>query len=301
MKIVFSTNIVGYMCAAILCRANPKAVLVPYNYWYDYEMCFGSVTNNEKLIFAGITPKLLDLMRLMKVTTNIFIIDDHTTSMRELAGEGIYRPEMKTADEIGVSAAVWKMAYPNTDLPLSVRYVADYADWIRNDENKLFNFGLKSFNTMPTNNIWDLILTDDERFLQKIMNKGRANLAYLVPWYKRLVRSYAIPGYFNYDQDETLSAIFLNQANVDDSVFDSLEEEFDVYIRGVLGKSFNWLVNISTRRDNLDVSLLAEDFGGGGYDWSAGLMTDDIFKVIVPSPLLKGKPMSITSKDYHDN
>ena len=83
--------------------------------------------------------------------------------------------------------------------------------------------------------------------------------------------------------DQKLTAVFINQANVDASVFDDIKGVFDVYIRAIYGKNLCWLVTITTNRDDLDVSKLARKYGGNGHRKSAGFAIDDIFDFFKPT------------------
>lgn len=286
MKVLIHTDLDGKACGAILTRRFPDADLINYNYFYEPDRSIDLIETDEEVIFADITPKPEHLAAVMTITKRITIFDHHSSSLRDLTAAGLTFPGTQTKDGLGACLLVWEYYYPERPVPSGIRWIAEYDAWERTADNKMFNFGLKKFNIFPTNWIWNKILLNDEVFVDKVMSIGRELLAYLVPWYKRLVRSYAITGYVIDDVHDKVpnrySAILLNQGAVDSSVFDDADKPYDIYIRAVFGKNLCWLVSITTNRDDIDVSEIANQFGGGGHRKAAGFAIDDLFDFFVP-------------------
>lgn len=269
MKIYCHVDLDGRAAGAIVARRYRDASVHLYNYFYDFQHSFGEVEPNEALVFVDITPNIDTLKDLMVVTKKITIIDHHGDE--DLKEAGLEFAGKINDDGYGACRMVWEYYYPDRDLPQGIRWISDYDNWVRYPSNKQFQFGLSTFNTYPTSRIWDKILLDDEGFLHHVLKRGKAALEYLEPWYKQLVRSYAFPA-----QLGEYKALFLNQGAVDSSVFDSVEETYDIYVRGTYGKSQEWLVSLTTERDDLDLGELARQWGGGGHKKSAGLKVSDI-------------------------
>lgn len=267
----------GIACGAILTRKYPEATMIRYNYWYSPEKTIDLVEQDEPVIFADITPTVDNLQRLMSITKDITIIDHHASSIKDLKELGLSFPGTMKEDGLGACALVWEWC-SDKPIPTGIRYIAEYDGWQRTPENKMFHFGLLSFSTFLNNQIWEYILRDDIPYIQRIMDQGRSVLKYLVPHYKKLLRSYSFTGYVNPEvtDGKHLSAIFINQGGVDSSIFDSCEEKYDVYFRGVFGKDRKWLVSITTERTDIDVSAIAAKFGSGGHANAAGFATAEI-------------------------
>lgn len=280
----------GRCAAAIMLRKFPDAQLIPYNYWYDPDRSINRVAKDEAVVFVDITPTLYNLKLLMDITSDITIIDHHSSSKKDLINAGLEFPGIQEYDGIGACELVWKYYIPDKPIPFGIRCIAEYDAWQRNADNKRFNFGIQTFNTFPTNGVWDRILRDDTQALNRILDTGAKVLSYLVPYYKRLVRSYSISGYINYREADgsvqQRSAIFLNAPAADSSVFDDAEGSFDVYIRGVFGKNQKWLISITTNRDDIDVSSFAREFGGGGHAKSSGCSVEDLFDLFSPNKMI---------------
>lgn len=265
----------GRACGALLTRKFPEARLIPYNYFYDPKYTICTVEPGEAVIFGDITPTAPNLDILLSITENITIFDHHSGSLRELEQRKLTFPGIMTNDGLGACALIWMWYYPDQELPRGIRWVAEYDSWERTPENMYFHYGLSSLNTLPTNPIWDKIISDNPVVIENIINQGKKILQYLTPRYKRLVNSYAIEGTIG-----EYSCLFLNQGAVDSSVFDSVTEPYDIYVRAILGKNLKWLVSITTNSDTIDVSKIAEQYGGGGHQKSAGFVVKELSEFV---------------------
>ena len=290
MKIFVHTDLDGRACGAILARRHKKngklAEVSFYNYFYRPENSILLAKPDEEIIFADITPKLEDLQRLMKITKNITIIDHHTSSIKDLKQIDFKFPGIQIEDGLGACVLTWKYFCKEFNtMPRGLTWIAEYDAWERTTTNKEFVTGMSRYITYPVSTIWDKILADDDGFITEILRHGKEYLSYLTPWYKRLSNNYSIPGFVNDDSGDPtkrLTAVFLNQASVDSSVFDELKRPFDVYFRGVFGKNQVWLVTVTTNRNDIDLSEFARKFGGGGHRKNAGFAADDIYDFFLP-------------------
>ena len=299
-----ASDLDGRCCGAILLRAYPNCELYPYNYWYDPETYIDIVQKDEPVIFADITPTPPNLERLMNITENITIIDHHSSSFDDLESLGLQFPGIMTRDGLGACALVWEWCQKDRPhpkpVPFGVQCIAEYDAWERKTDNIRFHYGIQTFNTFPTNWIWDEILKDDQKTLSVILRSGRAISDYLTSWYKRQVRSYAIEGRVAYTRGDKIveyPAIFINQGGVDSSIFDSLEKKYDVYIRGTFGKARRWSISITTESEDVDVSMIARDFEGGGHVKAAGMVVDDLSDFFIPDEGYINRYQSLPKSD----
>jgi len=277
MKIFGHTDMDGRACLAVMGSRYPDAKLIFYNYWYDNKI-FDDVKPGERVVFVDITPRMEALTRIMEITNDITILDHHSSSIRMLKEANLTFPGKMIEDGQGACKLAWEYAYPDKPIPRGIQYIAEYDNWERTHDNQKFYYGIHSFNTFPTNNIWDSILVDNELAVTRIMDIGKTVMSYIIPFYKRLVNSYSIVGLV----DNLYPAILLNQGAVDSAVFDSLKESYDVYARVVMGKDLEWLVSVTTKCNDIDLSLLADKFSGGGHAKSSGFRVkhlSDFFNV----------------------
>jgi oligoribonuclease NrnB/cAMP/cGMP phosphodiesterase (DHH superfamily) len=279
MKLFHHTDLDGKACGAILTRRYPEAELKPYNYWYKPEIAFKDIQPGEAVIFGDITPRMENLDKLMAITNDITILDHHKSSLDDLNARNLSFSGKMTPDGLGACILVWEWCYPDKPVPSGIKFIANYDAWIRPPEAQRFVYGINSFNTLPTNHIWDKILNEDQFFLNNIDNIGRNVMSYIIPWYRRVVNSYGMSGFIRKNISETetqYSAMMVNQGAVDGAIFDDVKGDFDVYVRVVFGKDWKWLVSMTTPKDNIDLTNIARKFNGGGHTKAVGFAVEDL-------------------------
>ena len=273
-----SGDLDGHCAGAILKKRFPDAEIIGYNYFYQIDKSVGKIIKDEPVIFADITPVPEHLKVVMSLTSDITIIDHHSSSLDDLNQAGLSFPGIVKPGGIGACVLTWQWCFPELEVPLGVRYIGEYDDWQRTPENIYFHFGIRTFSTFPGAFIWDDVLNNKLNVIDKLVTTGNNVSNYLFPWYKKLIRSYGIEG--SIDGHSTL---FINQPNVDSSIFDSVDGSFDYYIRAVFGKSLEWLISITTDRNDLDVSEIARKYGGGGRKKTAGFRVKSIKEFFTPN------------------
>lgn len=283
-----SSDLDGRACGAILSRKFPKAEVIAYAYWYNPANTIERIEPDEPVIFADITPNMETLRRVFEITKDVTIIDHHATSFDDLVKEGLIDQVqgIQTRDGIGACALVWEWchstAQQKSPVPFGIQCIAEYDDWQRKEANVHFQFGIQTFNTFPTNWIWDKIINDDREFVSGVLTRGRHVWAWVSNWYRQVIRSYMIRGTVEHG-GKTYSAVFINQGRVDSAIFDSLEEKFDLYIRGTFGRARRWTISLTTDRDDIDVGLIAKDYEGGGRAKTAGMIVTELTDFFQPS------------------
>lgn len=273
-----SGDLDGHCAGAILKKRFPDAEIIGYNYFYQIDKSVGKIIKDEPVIFADITPVPEHLKVVMSLTSDITIIDHHSSSLDDLNQAGLSFPGIVKPGGIGACVLTWQWCFPELEVPLGVRYIGEYDDWQRTPENIYFHFGIRTFSTFPGAFIWDDVLSNKLNVIDNLASIGKNVSSYILPWYKKLIRSYGIEGTV-----EGRSALFINQPNVDSSIFDSVDGSFDYYIRGVYGKDLEWLISITTDRNDLDVSEIARKYGGGGRKKTAGFRVKSIEEFFTPN------------------
>jgi len=279
MKIFFHTGLDGHCSGAILSRRYPEAEMIAYNYFYDNARSLDKIGKDEEVIFADVMPIKENLLGVLNKTKNVVLLDHHASSLRDLRELGIELAGKQTEDGIGACVLVWQYCYPELAVPDGVRWIGEYDAWERNSSNIAFNYGIKSHFTFPSSKIWDDVLSGDPTTVSRIIDSGTHVMFYLRSWYKRVVRSYSITGTV-----DGHSAILINQGAVDSAIFDQAEGAFDIYIRAVFGKGAKWLISITTNRDDLDVSRIANKYDGGGHAKSSGFAVKSLDEFFIMDP-----------------
>jgi nanoRNase/pAp phosphatase (c-di-AMP/oligoRNAs hydrolase) len=63
---------------------------------------------------------------------------------------------------------------------------------------------------------------------------------------------------------------------VNSFVFDSVINQYDVFVRCVKGRDTGWMCSITTEKSDIDVSVIAKRFGGGGHVKAAGFRVEKL-------------------------
>ena len=168
-------------------------------------------------------------------------------------------------------------------VPDVVRYIDDWDIW-RFDikDTKPFHYGFNlELDKSPDSKLWDELLYNYNAPIivgKKYLEPGRAIMAFYETQYSML-RTFAfetkIPGY------ENLSCIATN-GHSNSFAFGDLMDTYDVCVLFYYdGSNRNWKYSIYSKDtdDSVDVSKIAESFGGGGHPHASGFRTDElIFK-----------------------
>jgi len=285
LKIYYHVSDLDGKCSgAIVARRYPNAMIIPYNYWYDFERTFcntdKSVDKDEELIFVDICPRADTLINLLEITKNILVIDHHDTSYEDLKSNNFpIKHVFDTNNEMGACRLVWEYFYPNIHVPEAVKLIAERDVWKRTIENDKFHFGMLSLSNFPTSRHWDKLLSDHP-IVDSVKNIGKHILGYLVPWYQLLICQYGIEGTI-----DGHSAIFINQGGIDGTIFDSIYNKYRIHLKGVYCRDQSWHMTISTDRSNtdIDVGKIAYRYGGGGRSTVAGFKVEEISEVFLPN------------------
>lgn len=287
MKVFYHVDMDGRACGAILIRRFPEAEAFLYNYWYSDNYLLDKIGMNEKVVFADIVPRGSLLKQVLEKTRDIVLIDHHITSYNEVKALGCSYDGKLAVDGPGACLLTWEYCYPEYPIPQSIKCIADYDIWERNELNQQFHFGIQTFDTYPKNPIWDSVLVDDTEVFNAILFKGKNILDYLKPWYRKILKSYSFEGTICKELTDgaEYSCLVVNQGGIDGTIFDEVEKKYDIHVRVVLGKNDKWLCSILTDRDDIDVSKIAEKLDGGGHQKVGGFSVTSLNDFFVRSEI----------------
>jgi oligoribonuclease NrnB/cAMP/cGMP phosphodiesterase (DHH superfamily) len=217
-------------------------------------------------------------------TCHLIVLDHHKTSA-ELVGKvgGIVKPDNS---EAGCQLTA-RFFFPIRNF-LWVDLLGTYdiwkqgADW--ETEILPFQFGMRAEETDPTTDLGMKIWRDFFETNQQMV----AELIYLIQNNGRLLLNFErkqnvanMQNAFEFTF-EGLRALALIGSGVGsgqfDSRFDPAEHDFMMSINNV--RNEHWRVSMYTTKLELDLSVLAKKWGGGGHARACGFQVDDINKVL---------------------
>ena len=281
----------GKGSAAIVKRKFPETELMGLN--HDMEIPYAEIEKHDKVVICDIALPVKYMFELNK-KIDLTWIDHHVSVINEyeeLMKSGEYEP-IKGIRKIGTAALVltWQYFYPNEELPEGVRLLGlnDIYD-LRDRRVRPFEYAIQTYGVnRPTDRIWTQIF-NNELDIKQAVEKGNAILSWVRHRNYRLIRGMGFESEYN-----GLRCICSNMAQGQSEFFDSLDniKEYDFMVNFFMNKKNRWNLTFYTYKDNVDVSKIAAEFGGGGHAKAAGASSLEK----LPDFLLNGKPWTKPEK-----
>jgi oligoribonuclease NrnB/cAMP/cGMP phosphodiesterase (DHH superfamily) len=254
---------------------------------HDMEIPYDEIEKHEKVVICDIALPVKYMLELNK-KIDLTWIDHHISVIKEyddLMATGEYEP-IKGLRKVGTAALVltWEYFYPDKPLPEGLRLLGlnDIYD-LRDRRVRPFEYAIQTYGVnRPTDKIWKQLI-NDEIDIKAHVEKGNAILSWVRHRNYRLVRGMAFVSEYN-----GMKCVCSNMSQGQSEFFDSLEniKDFDFMVNFFMNKKNRWNLTFYTSKDNVDVSKIAAQFGGGGHAKAAGASS---LKEL-PEFLLKGEP-----------
>lgn len=259
----------GFTSGAIMKLKFPHIELVGFDYGMTLEQKAG-----EPIIMADVSLPMDEMFHVSKHSGwQLTWIDHHISAIND------YKEFIKNGGtfcnailENGIAACegTWKHLFPDQKMPLAVKLLGEYDTWRNQDEwrwnNEIlpFQFGMRLHCNSAEN--FPVEVFKNEELVREIMREGNTVLKYQAQVNELQCKRSSFEVKFN-----GLRAICLNGGGFNSDVFKSVydEEKHDV----MLSFQFNgelWVVSIYTTKDDVDCSLIAKSYGGGGHKKAAG-------------------------------
>lgn len=164
-------------------------------------------------------------------------------------------------------------------IPMIIRYIDDNDVWRHYyDETKYFNMGfqLESDKRPHNKELWDNLIYGNGIGIRKYIDNGML----LYKYQSIQNQSLAIRNAFVYDFEtsdgQTIKCLCLNSILGNSRVFGSDFDKFPFVIKfGFDNTSWRYAI-YSHENSDIDVSVIAKQYGGGGHKHASGFVTDDL-------------------------
>lgn len=265
------SNLIG------LNNINLKFVGMSYN---------DEVTNNDfidkVIICCDFMPKnFRDIINNAKYT---IWIDHHKSSYEDMKSFESNKFERVIDIKHSACENVWRYFYPNKDIPISVYYLSLFDAYIFSAEQKYdvfcFQYGMKSLGneTQIGCAIWPQLLNDNS-LINEILERGKIIYKYQVEHHDIAVanRSASTRKLVLPRSNKEYNVIFINSPYTFSDAFKSVYDsnKHDLLVSGYLNNYKKWSFSFYCPIDkDIDVSLIAKEFNGGGHKGAAGCISD---------------------------
>ena len=259
----------GKGSAAIVKNLFPETELLGLN--HDMEIPYDEIRKHNKIVVCDIALPV-DFMFELNETADFTWIDHHMSVIKEYdekMASGKYAP-IKGIRKVGTAAIVltWEYFHPNEEIPEGVKLLGlnDIFD-LKDPRVRPFEYAVQSFGVnRPGDEIWQKLFAN-QLDIDEMVSKGEAILSWIKVRNYRLVRSMAFESEY-----KGYKCICANMPQGYSEFFDSLEnlDDYDVMINFFMNKRKTWNLSFYSEKDNVNVSDIAAEFGGGGHQHAAG-------------------------------
>jgi oligoribonuclease NrnB/cAMP/cGMP phosphodiesterase (DHH superfamily) len=206
-----------------------------------------------------------DMQRIMANTALIWI--DHHKSSIETLKELEDTPGKRVVDKAGC-VLTWEFFFPALPIPKAVVYIGDRDIW-RHDHSETKPFGEALFHedTSPENDqLWEPLLEDDRALLEQMIAHGNDLYQARLFSIERLIEKYGFETEF-----EGHKALALNRRGSGELGEAIRRRGYTIgYCYVEAEQNGDLMTFVTLYSDQIDVSKIAQKFGGGGHAGAAG-------------------------------
>lgn len=276
----------GYCSAAIVHQKYPEAELIGINYGYPFP--WDSIMPKEEvwLVDFSLQPfsDMLKLFKMAKVTW----IDHHKSAIEQVEGTCVGGVDFAGHLEVGLGACawVWDYCFPTTGpRPRAIQLLAEYDVWDHSDPDTLpFEYGIRATNLAdnPTNPMWEALFDGDG--ISEIISEGEAILRYIDKDNAIKARSlcfdHELPTPITLIGQPPLRCLAANFGPSNSKLFESVWDPntYDAMLMFSWRKR-HWTISLYSDREDVDVSVVAKAYGGGGHKGAAGFQVKTLSEI----------------------
>ncbi len=273
----------GQCSGAIVKYYHPSCRMVGLR--YDDKVNWDDVIGqNVVMVDISLRP-IENMISVAKLAKKMVWIDHHKSIMdqydefKDAFGKKFVAilSDERLGDHRAACELTWKFFSGKKYTPIGIHLIGRYDVWDHEAHPDVlpFQYGMRMYDTFPVekymDTVWNKIIEDDQSFYLDTVEKGKAVFQFVNKDYSAFRRANAfesvIDGY---------RCICLNRISVNSRIFGDLIYDYDMaVIFGYKGKG-KWKVSFYTARDDIDVSKIAERYGGGGHKHAGGAIVDSI-------------------------
>lgn len=273
-----SSDLDGHCSGAIVKFKYPDCEMFGIDYGDEFP--WEQIKKGETVFMVdfGLQPFVPNMVKLFN-KCHLIWIDHHKSAIQEYEdvqlNEGLYIVGARCHDNSQAGCELtWEYLF-ETEPPRSVKLLSQYDVWNHEDPDTLpFQFGLRQYETHPNEqNLWKgLFEVEGLNSLDRIIYEGNIILNY-----QGLEnRKYASACAFETELDG-LKCIAINKMLTNSQIFDSVwcQEKYDAMLTFGFRKG-QWTVSLYSDKENVDVSIVAKNRGGGGHKGAAGFQCNKL-------------------------
>jgi len=271
-----SADLDGHCSGAIIFKKYPECEMIGINYGDTFP--WDSIEKGEQVFMVDFSLQPFSDMERLSEICNLVWIDHHISAIKEFEATPIKKIDAELDNKSAGCELTWVYCFPEELTPLSVFLLGRYDIWDLEVHPAImpFQWGMRLYNTLPSEKIWDAILIPDISFefadMRKIRDDGRLLLKFRDQENEKYISACSFETEF-----EGLRAIAINRGLTNSQMFDSVwdTEKYDIMLTFIWRKG-QWTVSLYSTKSAVDVSVIAKKYGGGGHKGAAGFQIKEI-------------------------
>ncbi len=289
-----SADLDGHCSGAIVKHFFPNTEMIGYNYGQPFPMA--EISKSDLVYIVDVSLPMDQMFELRERCGRLNWIDHHISAIKEhnaRCGENPIRGLRRT--DRAACELVWEFLHDVKQMPEAVRLLGIYDSWRftaeQEREIKEFQYGFRTFrDTRPevADLFWEKFLdAEDDSFVEDIKRCGKTIFAYQLIQNEKSCRSCAFEtelGISNIEQGtpnselKTLKCIAINSNLMNSDVFKSVWDpaKYDAMLCFYWSNKGFWRVSIYSTRPEIDCSVYAKSYGGGGHKGAAGFQCSEL-------------------------
>ena len=240
----------------------------------DYSKPFplGTIGINEPVYIVDYSITTHEMDVLLKITKDVVWIDHHVSAIEKYKN---YPHDIKGLRINGISACMLTFYYlsgiSTDEAPLSVKLINDWDIWAfkYGNDTRHFQIALNAVDNHPTSYLWENLLAPGEFLAKELISDGKIMAEYRDGWAKEYCKSKGFESEF-----EGYRCFAMNLGLCNSEYFKSVDNgDYDILIPF----SFNgekWTYSLYSK--TVDVSKIAQKYGGGGHKGASGFSSDEL-------------------------
>ena len=239
-------------------KFKDQAQYIPVTYGQSFPLM---KTNSEVYIVDFSYPRA-QLLNLVQSMSKVVVLDHHKTAQEDLKGLDFAKFDMKKSGAM----LAWEYFHPETKVPKLIEYIQDRDLWNNIlPQTKEFNLGLSAYSF--DFELWDKI---DENTL---VAEGITIERYQEQKIQEMLREVKFINFAGYKSIPVLNCSVL-QSDVVNKMLDKYPQApFALGYHDLKSGKRKWSAR-SRQSEDVDVTIIAAKFGGGGHKNAAGFTTD---------------------------
>ncbi len=261
----------GHCSGQLILNKYPECEMIGVDYKdsiYNFK-----INKGETIFIVDFRFPIEEMFELNKIA-NVYWIDHHKSSIDEADSVG-FTASGDQLLEIGKAGCELVYEYLHDKIPEkdSVVYLLGRYDvWDNSSSENIlpFQYGMRQTDTFPGSKIWDVVFNTD--ITNEIISTGKTIIYYENYQNKIYAKSMSYEAMF-----EGYRAIVVNKPMSNSQVFDSIYDPNKHDIMIVFGyKKPDFKYSIFCNKPEIDVSIIAKKYGGGGHTGASGFYSKDL-------------------------